>query len=98
MFMAIGFDASRDLLLGLLALRRERISQAQLMAAFDSWTMSSPRALGEILIEQGALEESERQFLQNLAENHFGEARERPDLSQTVAYRGMTPVEGPEPS
>jgi hypothetical protein len=45
-------NADRDLLFGLLALQNGLIDQAQLVAAFQAWTLAKSRALAGQLIDQ----------------------------------------------
>ena len=49
----------RDLLLAMLALKRGLIDHVQLLEAFEAWNAGEDRSMAEILVEQGALEESE---------------------------------------
>jgi WD40 repeat protein/serine/threonine protein kinase len=86
--MAAGVDAACNLLLGLLAFRREQIDRDQLMAAFDRWMSIRRKALGEILVEQRALTPTERSRLERLAADFFEGQQEVADLSQTEAYEG----------
>ena len=49
----------RDLLLAMLALERGLIDHVQLLNAFRAWKTGTDRSMAEILLEQGALDESE---------------------------------------
>ena len=49
-------DPSRDRLLGLLALQNGLIDQAQLVAAFQAWTLDKARALADQLVARGDLD------------------------------------------
>jgi len=49
-------DPARDLLLGLLALQNGLIDQAQLVAAFQAWTLDKARALADPLVARGDLD------------------------------------------
>jgi serine/threonine-protein kinase len=64
-------DVPRDLLFGLLALQNGMIHQAQLVAAFQAWTLAAGRPLAEVLVEQGALAESRRALLEALVTEHL---------------------------
>jgi hypothetical protein len=64
-------DTSRSLLLGLLALQNNFIDRDTLMAAFSSWVANRSRALGEILVERGALSASRHLLLEALVEEHI---------------------------
>jgi WD40 repeat protein/serine/threonine protein kinase len=86
--MTGGVDAGSDLLLGLLALRREEIDRDQLIAALDRWMATGNKALGEFLVEQGALTRAARSRLARLATESFKGRQEAPDSSQTQAYDG----------
>jgi eukaryotic-like serine/threonine-protein kinase len=46
-------DPSCDRLLGLLALQNGLIDQAQLVAAFQAWTLDKARALADQLVARG---------------------------------------------
>jgi WD40 repeat protein/serine/threonine protein kinase len=60
-------DRLSDLLLGLIALKHELISAAELVAAFDAWTGSSDRSMTEIFVGQGSLDEAGCAQLEKLA-------------------------------
>jgi hypothetical protein len=49
-------DPSRDRLLGLLALQNGLINQAQLVAAFQAWTLDEARSLADQLVARGDLD------------------------------------------
>ncbi len=53
-------DASIDLLFGLLALQNGLIDQAQLVAAFQAWTLDKARPLAEHLVAMGHLDADDR--------------------------------------
>jgi hypothetical protein len=53
-------DPSRDLLFGLLALQNGLINQAQLVAAFQAWTLVKARALAGHLLALGHLNDAQR--------------------------------------
>jgi serine/threonine protein kinase len=70
--MARPIDASRDLLLGLLALQNGMVTRDQLVTAFGVWTVRPAETLAELLIEQGALRAEHRTLLDALASAHLG--------------------------
>ena len=72
--------AERDLVLGMLALKRGLIDHHQLLAAFDAWNTDESRSMGEILVEQGALDRVQVLLVQGQLEAG------KPGLSTTVAY------------
>jgi hypothetical protein len=65
--MAHSAETPRDLLFGLLALQVGLIDQDQLVAAFGIWTRTTGRALAEILVERGDLDEAGRSALAAMA-------------------------------
>jgi hypothetical protein len=75
--------ADRNLLFGFLALQNGLINQAQLLAAFQGWTLGKSRSLADLLESRGDLTGSKRGLLEALAlvhlEAHGG------DLEQSLA-------------
>ena len=63
--------ADRHLLFGLLALQNGIITQGQLLAAFQAWTLDKARTLAEHLEARGALTGTRRALLEGLAEVHL---------------------------
>jgi WD40 repeat protein/serine/threonine protein kinase/tetratricopeptide (TPR) repeat protein len=63
-------DASRNLLLGILALQNNFIDRHALIAAFDHWVGDKSRSLAEILVEQDALAPAHRELLDALVAAH----------------------------
>ncbi len=57
-FMTRRAQNDRDLLLGMLALECGLVDHAQLLRAFRVWNAGADRSMAEILVEQGALDES----------------------------------------
>ncbi|GEM_PF-5605829 len=49
-------NADRNLLFGILALQNNFISREQLLAAFNAWVVAKDKTLGEILLEQKAVD------------------------------------------
>ena len=64
-------DADRDLLFGLLALQNGIINQAQLLAAFQAWTLDKGRRLADHLEARGDLTTAKRGVLDALAAMHM---------------------------
>ncbi len=62
--------ADRHLLFGLLALQNEFIDQKQLVMAFGVWMADHSKSLGEILVQQQALQEDDRALLSRLVDRH----------------------------
>jgi serine/threonine-protein kinase len=63
-------DPSRDLLFGLLALQNGLINQAQLVAAFQAWTLDKTHALADHLIALGHLNGGQRAVVEAMAALH----------------------------
>ena len=64
--------ADRHLLFGLLALQNGIINQAQLVAAFQAWTLNKSQSLADHLEFRGDLTTATRALLEGLAEVHLG--------------------------
>jgi hypothetical protein len=64
-------DPSRDLLFGLLALQIGLINQAQLVAAFQAWTLDKARSLADQLITLGHLNAVQRAAVEAIAALHI---------------------------
>jgi WD40 repeat protein/tRNA A-37 threonylcarbamoyl transferase component Bud32 len=91
-------DASRDLLLALIALQRGLVDRDELLAAFEAWTRSRDRSMTEILASQGALDDRGRTLLEDLVKQHreVG-ADERQNAWPAVAASRDAHV-GPDPA
>jgi eukaryotic-like serine/threonine-protein kinase len=63
--------ANRDLLFGLLALQNGLIDQAQLVAAFQAWTLDKERPLAEHLAARGEFETEDRAAVEALVARHL---------------------------
>jgi WD40 repeat protein/serine/threonine protein kinase len=81
-------DTYRELELGLRALEEGLINQAQLLEAFRQWSDSQQRALGAILVEQGALDPRLRTRLERSLGAGAGHLQESAEPDATVAYHG----------
>jgi serine/threonine protein kinase/tetratricopeptide (TPR) repeat protein len=64
--------ADRNLLFGLLALQNGLINQAQLVAAFQAWTLSRARPLADHFIDLGHLNQAQRAVVEAMADLHVG--------------------------
>ena len=62
--------ADRHLLFGLLALQNGLINQAQLVAAFQAWTLDKARDLAAHLIGLGHLNDAQRAAVEVMADLH----------------------------
>jgi serine/threonine protein kinase/tetratricopeptide (TPR) repeat protein len=80
--MSPPIDPSRDLLFGLLALQNGLINQAQLVAAFQAWTLDKARALADHLISLGHLDDAQRAAVEVMADLHVAKHY---DLEKSLA-------------
>jgi WD40 repeat protein/serine/threonine protein kinase len=70
---------NHDLLFGLLALQRGLIDQRQLVCAFEAWSADSARTLAEVLLEQGALDDSARCLVNAMVQSQFMDWDSQPE-------------------
>jgi tetratricopeptide (TPR) repeat protein len=63
--------AERDLLFGLVALQNGLIDQTKLVAAFHAWTLDKSRPIADLLVAQGAFDESRRAAVDALVAIHL---------------------------
>jgi serine/threonine-protein kinase len=75
--------ADRNLLFGLLALQNGLISQTQLLAAFQAWTLERSRSLADHLAACGDLDDEDRVAVEALAARHV--KKHGGDLAQSLA-------------
>ena len=75
-------NADRDLLFGLIALQNGLVNQAQLVAAFQAWTLDSGRGLAEHLVGRGDLDADDRLALEALVTRHI---RRHGDAQKSLA-------------
>ena len=80
--MPPSIDPSRDLLFGLLALQNGLINQAQLVAAFQAWTLDKARALADHLIALGHLTGAQQAVIEAMADLHIAK---HGDLARSLA-------------
>jgi serine/threonine protein kinase len=64
-------DTGRNLLFGLLALQNHFIDRDALLGAFNTWLADRSRALGQVLLERGALSPSRHGLLEALVAEHI---------------------------
>jgi len=62
--------ADRNLLFGILALQLDFLDRDELVAAMNTWLLDKEKALGQILVERGALSDQYRQLLDSLVQVH----------------------------
>jgi len=63
--------ADRNLLLGILAAQMNFVSRDALIAGMDAWAQNPDRALGTVLVEQGALTLARHTLLERLVSEHI---------------------------
>jgi serine/threonine protein kinase len=64
-------STDRNLLIGILALQMDLISQQQLIQAMQAWLLSKQIPLEDLLLQQKAVQPESRDFLRSLAEKHL---------------------------
>jgi len=60
-----------NLLFGSLALQMDFIGRDELIAAIHAWVLDKQKSLGQILVEQGAIELDARALLDALVQKHL---------------------------
>jgi WD40 repeat protein/tRNA A-37 threonylcarbamoyl transferase component Bud32 len=94
-FAGDSYPSLVDLLFGLFALQHELINSSQLMSAFQTWIRAAGQSMAEILVGQGALDESWCSQLEKLVTEHLERRGDRPDPAATIDYHGpATPQDG----
>jgi hypothetical protein len=63
-------SADRNLLFGILALQMDFIGRDALVQAMNAWVIDKHKPLGQILVEQGALNSAHRELLEPFVEAH----------------------------
>src|SRR5947209_3593090 len=81
--------ADRDLLLGLLGLQTNLIDQADLVAAFHTWSRDRSRPMGQVLVDSGALDPGRRALLDSLVEEHLRRHGGDPEKSLAAVGAGL---------
>ncbi|MDA1051604.1 MAG: serine/threonine-protein kinase [Planctomycetota bacterium] len=74
-------NADSNLLFGMTALQMDFITRDALLAAMQAWTFDKQRQLGDILIEQGVLTDSQRALLKELVQEHLKQHGDDPQKS-----------------
>ena len=87
-------SSDRNLLFGILALQMEFVTREQLIAAMHAWKSDRSKALGEILLEHGALTEQRRRLLDELVQEHI--ANHGDSLEQSLTSACTRDQLGPE--
>jgi serine/threonine-protein kinase len=64
-------SADRNLLFGILALQMDFIDCDALIRAMNAWVLEKAKPLGEILLEQGALQPEDRALLETMVRRHL---------------------------
>ncbi len=75
-------STDRNLLFGVLAVQNAFVTRERLAAAMSAWALDKSRPLSRILVEQGALSDSEGTLLDDLVARHL--ARHHDDLQQSL--------------
>ncbi len=73
--------AAENLLFGILALQNDFVSRNQLVAATAVWIGNKDRTLESVLVEQGALDNDERQLIAALVRKHLANHQGDPQQS-----------------
>ena len=73
--------ADRNLLFGILAVQMDFITRDQLVAGMNAWVLEKHKPLGQILIEQGALDADNRAWLDAGVERHLAKHGDDPEKS-----------------
>jgi tetratricopeptide (TPR) repeat protein/tRNA A-37 threonylcarbamoyl transferase component Bud32 len=81
-----GHAADRNMLFGIVALQMELITRDALITAMGAWALEKHRPIGEILVEQGALDPVDRSDLEPMIDRRI--AREGGDPAKSLA--GLT--------
>src|SRR5439155_22481356 len=76
-----GAAADRNLLFGILALQMDFINRDQLVGAMNAWVLEKARPLGQLLVEQSALDPNEHSLLAALVEKHLERHGNDPEKS-----------------
>jgi eukaryotic-like serine/threonine-protein kinase len=64
-------DTDRNLLFGILALQMDFITREQLITAIHAWTTDKSKAVGEILLDQGAFDQADHSILAAMVARHI---------------------------
>ncbi len=77
------YESAPNLLFGLIALQLDFVQREQLVAATRTWLTDKSRRIDQILVEQGAIHEEDRDMLAPLVERHL--KNHGGDLQQSLA-------------
>jgi serine/threonine-protein kinase len=77
--------ADRNLLFGILALQMDFIGRDDLIAAMNAWVLDKTKALGDILVAQGALAPKRLALLDTLVAEHLSQHGNDPGRSLAAA-------------
>src|SRR3954467_13736584 len=64
-------NTDRNLLFGILALQMDFISRDALVKAMNAWVLEKAKSLGQILLEQKALDSEEHDLVEALVQKHL---------------------------
>src|SRR5262249_44753943 len=81
--------ADRNLLFGILALQMDFIQRDALIAAMNAWLLDKAKPLGQILVEQQALDPDNRALLDTLVQRHL--AMHGGDIEKSLAAVALPP-------
>ncbi len=76
-------NAERNLLLGMIALQMELVSQESLIRAFQAWTVAKDRKVEDLLLEQGLIKPDGHEFLVAISAKFL--AMHANDVEQSLA-------------
>ena len=65
------FVTDRNLLVGILGLQMEFVTESQLISAMQAWIFRKADQIEDILLEQQAIKPETRDFLTGMAERHI---------------------------
>jgi serine/threonine-protein kinase len=80
-------DPSRDLLFGLIALQVGLVDQAQLVSAFQAWTLDKAQSLADHLMRLGHLDADDRAAVETMVARHL--KRYGGDAERSLAALGI---------
>lgn len=88
-------STDRDLLLGLLAVENGFISRDALVRAGDAWAREKPKRLGQVLLEQQALDADGHAALEALVQKHVEQLGDDAWWGPAPGAVGPAPAEVP---
>jgi serine/threonine protein kinase/tetratricopeptide (TPR) repeat protein len=82
-------NSDRNMLFGVVALQLNFVNHQQLIQAMSAWVVEKSKSIGQIMVEQGAIDESDRSMLDNLLDRqisaHAGSVKDSLASVPTVA-------------